>query len=159
MSNLEDEKTAFSRVRSLVGCLENLSFVALLYARFILCYIFYNSAVLKLPKGVFGIGQGNWSSTLYLFEYEYKIPYLKPELAAYLGTYTELIAAILLFLGLGARLGATMILGTALLIYFSYEGSNVYETVYWSSLALVIITMGAGKLSIDSFIQKSFSNK
>ena len=43
----------------------------------------------------------SWDATLYLFEYEYAVPFLPTELAAYIGTGVEITMPVLLALGLG----------------------------------------------------------
>lgn len=48
----------------------------------------------------------DWESTLYLFRYEYRVPGLPPEWAAWLATGSELLLPVLLVLGLGTRLAA-----------------------------------------------------
>src|SRR5262249_57023588 len=58
---------------------------------------------LCVAKGVFMSGLTkiqSWDSTLSLFENEYAVPLLSPELAAYLGTAAELCLPPLLVLGI-----------------------------------------------------------
>ena len=54
----------------------------LLFTRLWVAYVFFNSGLTKIAS---------WDSTLYLFEYEYQVPLLPWQLAAYLGTATELM--------------------------------------------------------------------
>ena len=46
---------------------------------------------------------GDWETTLVLFEYEYQVPFLNFELAAYLATFGELVFPVFLIAGLGTR--------------------------------------------------------
>ena len=55
--------------------------VALLAARCYVAWAFFASGLTKLR---------DWDSTLMLFEYEYQVPLLPFELAAYLGTAAEI---------------------------------------------------------------------
>jgi putative oxidoreductase len=66
----------------------------LLLSRLWVSYVFFNSGLTKIAT---------WSSTLYLFEYEYQVPFLPWQLAAYLGTATELIIPVFIFTGLLIR--------------------------------------------------------
>jgi putative oxidoreductase len=68
--------------------------VALLAARFYVGWAFFSSGLTKLR---------DWDSTLTLFEYEYQVPILPFELAAYLGTAAEIILPLLLIAGLASR--------------------------------------------------------
>ena len=126
--------------------------VANFVARCLIAKIFFVSGTLKLPSGFLGIGQGNWGNTLTLFEYEYNVPLLSPLWAAYLGTAVEIIAPILLVLGLGARAAAAAILIMTIVIEYTYMHSM--EHYYWAAICFMIITYGADKLSLDYVITK-----
>lgn len=62
--------------------------------------VFWKSGLTKIAT---------WDSTLYLFEYEYAVPLLSPEVAAVIGTGVELAMPILLVVGLATRLSATVL--------------------------------------------------
>ena len=55
--------------------------------RFWLARVFFLSGLTKIQS---------WDSTLSLFENEYAVPFLPPELAAYMGTFTELFFPVLI---------------------------------------------------------------
>ncbi len=59
--------------------------VSLLF-RLWIAAIFWQAGLTKIAS---------WDATLYLFNYEYSVPLLPPELAAYLGTGVELLADVL----------------------------------------------------------------
>ncbi|NKB44119.1 MAG: DoxX family membrane protein [Alphaproteobacteria bacterium] len=103
---------------------------------------------------------GDWESTLFLFEYEYALPIIPFELAAYFGTAAELAMPILLFIGLASRLAALPLLGMALTIQFVLGASspayNDYNHFAWMTFLLVIIARGPGKLSIDHWLRQKF---
>lgn len=116
--------------------------------------MFFRSGLQKLD---------DWESTLFLFEYEYALPILPFELAAYSGTAAELAMPILLFIGLAARLAALPLLGMALTIQFVLGANNAayndYNHYAWMVFLLVIIVRGPGKLSVDHVIRQKMTAK
>jgi putative oxidoreductase len=64
--------------------------------------VFWYSGQTKLPLGN--------EMTVLLFEEEYRVPILPPALAAYITTVIELVVPWMLILGLGARIGAAILL-------------------------------------------------
>ena len=62
----------------------------------------------------------SFDSTIYLFEYEYKVPVIPPEIAAYLATITELSMPVFLILGLFSRLACLPLIAMTLVIQFTY---------------------------------------
>ncbi|MDB2414239.1 DoxX family protein [Rickettsiales bacterium] len=137
-----------------IALAEKLNFLVYIPIRLLLAFIFFKSGILKLPSGFLGIGKGNWDSTLLLFEYEHPVPFLSPDVAAFLGTSVEIIAPVLLVIGLGTRFAAAALLVMVAVIEFTYQ-HNI-EHFYWASLILVLMFQGAGKLSIDYVIRKKF---
>ncbi|WP_370156769.1 DoxX family protein [Ferrovibrio sp.] len=92
------------------------------------------------------------SSTVMLFELEYQVPLLPPELAAWLATAAELTMPVLLVLGLGSRFAAAALLGmTAVIQVFVYPG-NWPEHLFWAGALALILTRGAGAISLDALI-------
>lgn len=63
----------------------------LLFCRLWVAWVFFNSGLIKITS---------WESTLYLFELEYQVPLLPWELAAYIGTASELILPTFIALGI-----------------------------------------------------------
>lgn len=99
----------------------------------------------------------NWDSTLYLFEYEYMVPYLPTELAAFLGTGVEITMPVLLALGLGTRFSAAVLFVFNIIAVVSYPTLNeigVKDHQYWGLLLLVPLLHGPGALSLDYFVRK-----
>lgn len=111
--------------------------------------VFFRSGLQKLD---------DWESTLFLFEYEYAVPILPFELAAYLGTAFELVMPILLFVGLAARMAAVPLLVMAMTIQFVLGANNAayndFNHYAWMVFTLVIIMRGPGKLSLDHVIRQ-----
>lgn len=65
--------------------------VALLLGRLYVAWVFFKAGLTKID---------DWGTTLFLFEEEYNVPLLSPELAAFLATFGELVFPVLLALGL-----------------------------------------------------------
>ncbi|MBY0510952.1 MAG: DoxX family protein [Rhodospirillaceae bacterium] len=100
----------------------------------------------------------DWASTVSLFESEYNVPLLPPELAAILGTTFELAMPLFLVVGLAARFAALPLLAMACVIQFVLGGANAdYDNpqhFYWMFLLVMIVIRGAGVLSLDHLIRK-----
>ena len=108
----------------------------------------------------------SWDSTLALFEYEYAVPLLPPNVAAVLGTAAELTLPVLLAVGLAGRLSALGLFVFNIIATVSYpflwtdEGSvGLMQHVYWGTLLLVTLLHGPGKLSLDYLIARRFAAK
>ena len=106
--------------------------------------VFWNSAMTKLA---------DWNAALSLFEDEYKVPLLPPELAANLALAIEVTTPVLLVLGLLTRAAALVLLGmTAVIEIFVYP--HAWPThIQWAAMLLVLLCRGAGSLSLDALIQ------
>jgi putative oxidoreductase len=113
--------------------------------------VFFQSGLTKIQS---------WDTTLSLFENEYAVLLLAPELAAYLGTATELIFPVLLVLGLGGRLSAAVLFVFNIIAVLSYPDLGevgIKDHQYWGLLLLIPLLHGPGKISIDHFIRRRFS--
>ena len=127
--------------------------LTLLVARLALFTVFWRAAQTKISGGEF-VGQ-NWAfweltdSTKLLFEYEYDLPLLPADVAAYLATFGEFFLALLLLLGLFTRLGATGLLAmTAVIQFLVYPGAWPTH-ILWLAPLLYVLKEGPGKLSVD----------
>lgn len=108
--------------------------------------VFWRSGLTKIQS---------WNTTLALFEHEYHVPLLSPELAAYLGTATELTLPILLALGLAGRFSAFGLFVFNIIAVISYPDLNeagLKDHLYWGILLLVTMLHGPGKLSLDHLL-------
>lgn len=102
----------------------------------------------------------SWSSTVMLFEYEYAVPVLSPNMAAVLGTGGELILPPLLALGLATRPVAFALFVfnyTAVISYPDISAGGIKDHFYWGFLLLVPLFHGAGNLSADQLIARRFA--
>ena len=72
-----------------------------------LAQVFWSSAQTHLA---------NWQTTLFLFDTDYRLPFLPPVLAAYMAVAVELVVPALLLLGLATRFATLVIFGMTLVI-------------------------------------------
>jgi putative oxidoreductase len=116
--------------------------------RLLIASVFFKAGLTKIAS---------WSTTLTLFEYEYAVPLLPPELAAYLGTAAELGLPVLLVLGLGTRFAALALFVFNIVAMISYPDLGevgLKDHQYWGLLLLVTLFHGPGKLSLDHLIRR-----
>ena len=115
-----------------------------LFARAGIAGVFWRSGQTKVTD--------DWSissGTYFLFQDEYKVPLLDPELAAPLATTAEHVFPVLLVLGLFSRLSAgALLVMTAIIQIFVYPG-NWPEHALWAAALLLIVLRGPGPLSLD----------
>ena len=100
-----------------------------------------------------------WDSTLALFENEYHVPVLPPEVAAVMGAGGELCLPILLFLGLAGRFGAAglfVVNAIAVISYPDLSDLGLADHILWGSLLLVTVFHGPGRLSVDHWIKSRY---
>ena len=105
--------------------------------------VFIASGLLKFQR---------WDSTLALFENEYHVPVLSPQVAAVLGTSAELGLPILLALGIGTRAAALALFVFNIVAVISYpdlSDAGLKDHYLWGALMLVIAVYGPGRLSVD----------
>ena len=116
-----------------------------LLARLGIGVIFLRSGMLKLD----GWENGN---TLALFQYEYQLPLIPPEISAPLAMAMELAMPMFLFAGLGTRFAALALLGmTAVIEIFVYP--TAFDThAVWAVSLLYLVKYGAGTFSLDRLI-------
>lgn len=137
-----------------IALIEKLQPLLAFLIRLQMAAIFWASGVLKLPNGFLGIGQGNWESTLLLFEYEHPVPYIPAEIAAYMGTSFEILCPILLVFGLGSRAAAFILLTMTAVIEFTYKSSIDHQL--WGLLLGFILVYGPGSWSLDTLVKKKY---
>ncbi len=102
----------------------------------------------------------DWESTLFLFQEEYRVPVLSPEVAAWAGTSGELLFPVLLTLGLFGRLGALGLSAVNVLAVVSYahvlfaEGfeAAIGQHYLWGFMLLYLVVYGNGPLALDRLV-------
>jgi putative oxidoreductase len=114
-------------------------------ARFAVAGVFFRSGMTKIA---------NWDLTVQLFQDEYHLPLLPPDLAAAMGAGLELSMPVLLVLGLFTRLATLPLLGmTAVIEIFVYP-QNWPEHLTWASLLIFLFVRGPGAYSLDHIIAR-----
>lgn len=96
-------------------------------------------------------------ATYYLFQYEYRIPVIPPDVAAHIAALNETLFPVLLVLGLASRVSALVLLGmTTVIEVFVYPGA--WEThLGWATALAFIVFRGPGALSLDHLIRQKFA--
>jgi putative oxidoreductase len=123
--------------------------VLLLVARLGIAAVFFQSGRTKV-EGWLTITD----STYYLFDTDYKLPFVPPTIAAHMATYSEHLFPILLVLGLGSRFAALALLGmTTVIEVFVYPDAWATH-LSWAGLLLPIIAKGGGALSLDRLLRR-----
>jgi putative oxidoreductase len=136
-------RQAWNRIADRVDSLISHTLIALA-ARFGVGAVFFYSGRTKVD-GLLAVND----NALTLFEEEYKVPLLPPEIAAYLATYAEHLFPLLLALGLATRLSALGLLAmTAVIQVFVYP--SAWPThLTWAVGLLYLAGRGGGALSLD----------
>jgi len=130
------------------------AWVSMLPLRFLLAYEF------------FGAGLEKWNGENWFLDIQDKFPFpfslLPVELSWQLATWTELIAPILLVLGLGTRFASLSLIVLTIVAWASVHaglGYNVCDNGFklplmYLVLLLPLLFTGAGKLSVDYWIAR-----
>ncbi|NBC83683.1 MAG: DoxX family membrane protein [Bacteroidetes bacterium] len=133
--------------------LNQLKDIPLLFVRLILAYGFYEPTKMK------------WSNIAGIAEWFGSMNYPFPLLNAYLAATTEALGVVLLLLGLGTRIISIPLMITMLVAIFTVHlgngfaaGDNGFEIpLYYLLMLLVLLTQGAGKISVDALIDRKRS--
>ncbi len=118
--------------------------LALLGARWVLFQAFFLSGLTKVQ---------DWDATLFLFQEEYHVPLLPPELAAWMGTGGELGFSVLLLLGLLTRpaaMGLFFVNAMAVISYPDLAPAALKDHHLWGVLAVALALFGGGRLALDA---------
>ena len=116
---------------------------ALLAARLFPAVVFWLSGRTKLE------GFDLAPSALFLFQNEYALPLIPPEIAARLAATAEHLFPVLLVLGLMTRMSALALLGmTAVIQIFVYPSAWPTHGL-WAACFLMLIAKGPGRWSLD----------
>ena len=126
------------------------SILALLI-RFAIGLAFWNSGRTKVEGwNIFDVTD----SAVFLFENEYKLPFIPPLIAAHLAALAEHILPLFVWLGLGTRFAALGLLGmTAVIQIFVYPGAYGLHAL-WAGALLTLIKFGPGSVSVDNFLKR-----
>jgi putative oxidoreductase len=126
-------------------------------ARFSIAAVFWQSGQTKVQGFAINIISGTYQwgwprladGVIDLFESEYNLPLLPPELAATMATLGEHVFPVFILLGFATRFSALALLGmTAVIQLLVYPGAYPTHGV-WASVLLLLIMQGPGKWSLD----------
>jgi putative oxidoreductase len=125
-----------------------------LLIRLALFRVFFWSGLVKIH---------DWPGTVQLFQYEYMVPVLPPDIAAVLAAACELGASSLLVLGLFSRLAAIPLLLMSMVIQFVLGAANPayndLEHYLWMVLLLSVILRGPGAISVDAWMRHRLTRR
>ena len=144
--------TLVAPVRSINDVLSKLQAPLLLFFRVYVGWIFFSSGLWKL---------NNWEQNQAVFEYEYAVPLLNYEVAAYLATFGELVFPVFLVTGLGTRFAAIAISFINIVAVVSYyatlaKGAGLALHQLYGAMLLANIVFGGGLFSLDKWIKSKF---
>ncbi|RFU49722.1 DoxX family protein [Paraburkholderia sp. DHOC27] len=105
-------------------------------------------------------------ATLFLFENQFKVhlfgsayAFPAPDLIALLVAVAEIVLPVLLVLGLACRFAALALLVMTGVIQLVFPDGWANFHLYWASLAVGIMAMGPGALSLDRLINRQFYSR
>ena len=128
--------------------LDALQPLAAFLARAYVAEAFFRSGLTKLR---------DWNITLALFQDEYQVPLLPPDVAAVMGAGGELLLPVLLVLGLGGRFGAlglSVMNVVAVLSLAEIAPAALQQHISWGVLLAGVAVFGNGRWSLDSWLQR-----
>lgn len=103
----------------------------------------------------------DWDATLALFQDEYHVPLLPPELAAYMGATGELLLPLLLCAGVITRPAALALFCVNAMAVISYPQLFTFECpaaindhFFWGAGLLLLVAYGPGRFSLDAMLSK-----
>lgn len=117
--------------------------LACLLARIVVAKAFFLSGLTKVR---------DWDTTLLLFQEEYKVPVLSPQIAAVMGTGGELVLPVLLVLGLGGRvaaLGLSVVNVMAVLSLPEIAPAALEQHIGWGVMLAALAVFGSGPWALD----------
>ncbi len=123
--------------------------ILLMGCRFAVGLYWFKGVLLRLQSPEFG---------LKLFQEEYKVPLLPPNVAMHLANFNETTCSILLMIGLFSRVATLPLLVQQLLVIqiFIYPSSYV-DSLWLGSCMLFILTRGPGAISLDYLVERRFA--
>lgn len=137
-------------IRAAIRYLESASPIADLALRLWVANVFFKSGVNKIQS---------MDTTLMLFQYEYAVPLLPYDVAAYLATGVELVFPVLLAIGLAGRVSAAVLFVFNIAAVVSYPTLNAagqLQHLMWGIMLLFPLLHGPGKISIDHLVRSKF---
>ncbi len=121
--------------------------LVLLAVRIGVAMVFWKSALTKTTTGLNLADQ-----TFMLFEYEYALPLIPHDIAAYAATYAEHILPVMLIVGFAGRFAAFgLFLMTLVIQIFVYpQFWDIH--LFWAGALMLVMAKGPGLISVDRAI-------
>ncbi len=117
--------------------------VLILVARAATFSVFFRSGLVKLD---------DWNATIALFENEYHVPVLPPQIAATLAASMELGLSTLVLVGFCTRLSALGLLGMVAVIQTFVYPMAWPDHIQWLAFMIFIVCRGPGMFSLDHLL-------
>lgn len=124
--------------------------VIALMARVSVAVVFWKSGRTKVD------GWNVTDSAVLLFEYEYGLPLIPPEWAAYMAATAEHLFPILLIIGLASRLSAFALLVMTLIIQIFVYPEAWTVHLLWATALVYLVARGPGVLSVDHLLKPAW---
>ncbi len=117
--------------------------------RLFVANVFFKSGLTKIKT---------WDSTLYLFSDVYEVPFIDPEIAAWMATGAELGLPVLLVIGLFGRFAAAglFILNVVAVVsyYSGLSEAGINQHIYWGMILAVLLITSRGTWSAYAWLEK-----
>jgi putative oxidoreductase len=139
-TRIDKIRTAWSPITRGLDALQPL---AALLARLYVAQVFFLSGLTKLR---------DWGTTVALFTDEYKVPFLSPSVAAFMGTAGELVLPVLLVIGLAGRfsaLGLFVVNVVAVISLSEIAPAAMQAHILWGALLAALAIYGLGPWTVD----------
>jgi putative oxidoreductase len=121
--------------------------VLALIARAATFSVFFRSGLVKIS---------DWSSTVMLFENEYRVPVLPPGIAATMAASMELSLSSLVLVGLLTRPSVLGLLGMVAVIQLFVYPTAWPDHIQWLAFMAVLVCRGPGAFSLDALAGRLF---
>lgn len=164
-ASVADTPSPIRLVRLAIGTMSRIPHGVIAFlARFSIAAVFWKSGQTKveglaidLLEGKLQLGLPHLSdSAIALFQDEYRVPLLAPDIAAPLAALGEHVFPVLLLLGLATRFSALALLGmTTVIQLFVYPGAYPTHGT-WAAVLLYLMATGPGRLSLDHWIAQRY---
>lgn len=129
-----------------IGLLDRVPYSLLvLVARAATFSVFFRSGLVKIA---------DWSATLALFQQEYNVPVLPPQVAAVMSASMELGLSSLILVGLFSRLSVLGLLGMVTVIQLFVEPMGWPDHIQWLAFMIFILFRGPGVFSLDYLLAR-----
>lgn len=123
----------------------------LLALRLYVAMVFFKSGLTKIM---------DFSSTVALFENEYRVPVISPMVAAVAGTAAEFALPAFFVIGLLSRPTALAFFVFNLVACYSYpdvSDAGIKDHMLWGLMMLVVLFLGPGRFSLDRVIAQKLA--